>query len=61
MMNDDACDLVGYGRSESSEITLLPKSGCFKVVVFCLLIDSRKRETERLYTENLMVLNDGLS
>ncbi len=33
LMNEDACDLVDYDRSEPAEHSLSPKRGTFKQVV----------------------------
>ena len=37
-MNENAGDLVDYDRSESAEFSFSLKMGCFKVIVFYLLI-----------------------
>jgi hypothetical protein len=37
-MKNNTCDLVGYASSESAEISLSPKRGCCKMVVFYFLM-----------------------
>jgi hypothetical protein len=59
-MNEDACDLVDYDRSESGEFSLSPKRGCFKVG-FLLIFDARiiHAKTKRLNYENMVMMSGG--